>query len=162
MFALPEHNQTSMSSKAKHRVRTPALDGKAGAEPNPLWQSLALRPAAIQPKLAVSQPDDPQERGADQIADRVMRMATPSSSDSKLSFSSTVAYRQAQRKCAPCEKEEEKLQRKEQAGSPSVEHATPVAYQTPRSEGQPLDPSTRAFFEPRFGQDFSGVRVHAD
>jgi hypothetical protein len=26
--------------------------------------------------------------------------------------------------------------------------------------GQPLDPATRAFFEPRFGHDFSGVRVH--
>src|SRR5437660_12812535 len=133
MVALPEHNQTSMSPEAKHRVRTPALDGQAETEPNPLWQSLALRPDAVQPKLAVSQPDDPKERGAEQIADQVMRMAAPPSSDSKLSVSSVVAYRQAQRKCAPCE-EEEKLQRKEQAGSPSVEHATPAARQTPRSE----------------------------
>jgi len=30
------------------------------------------------------------------------------------------------------------------------------------SPGQPLDPDTRAFFEPRFGHDFSGVRLHAD
>lgn len=28
--------------------------------------------------------------------------------------------------------------------------------------GQPLDPATRAFFEPRFGHDFSHVRVHTD
>ena len=28
--------------------------------------------------------------------------------------------------------------------------------------GQPLDRATRQFFEPRFGHDFSGVRVHAD
>ncbi len=28
--------------------------------------------------------------------------------------------------------------------------------------GMPLDPATRAFFEPRFGHDFSKVRVHAD
>lgn len=28
--------------------------------------------------------------------------------------------------------------------------------------GQPLDQATRAFFEPRFGRDFSGVRVHHD
>ena len=26
----------------------------------------------------------------------------------------------------------------------------------------PLDPATRAFMEPRFGYDFSGVRVHTD
>jgi len=30
------------------------------------------------------------------------------------------------------------------------------------AQGQPLDPATRAFFEPRFGHDFSAVRVHAD
>ncbi|MGH9508475.1 MAG: eCIS core domain-containing protein [Terriglobales bacterium] len=30
------------------------------------------------------------------------------------------------------------------------------------SPGQPLDPATRAFFEPRFGHDFSHVRVHTD
>jgi hypothetical protein len=31
-----------------------------------------------------------------------------------------------------------------------------------RSPGQPLDAATRAFMEPRFGHDFSRVRVHAD
>lgn len=31
-----------------------------------------------------------------------------------------------------------------------------------RSSGQPLLPSTRAFFEPRFGQNFSNVRIHTD
>jgi hypothetical protein len=31
-----------------------------------------------------------------------------------------------------------------------------------RSPGQPLDAATRAYFEPRFGKDFSGVRVHTD
>ena len=31
-----------------------------------------------------------------------------------------------------------------------------------RSPGQPLDQPTRAYMEPRFGQDFSGVRVHTD
>ena len=28
-----------------------------------------------------------------------------------------------------------------------------------RSPGQPLDAATRAFMEPRFGRDFTGVRV---
>lgn len=31
-----------------------------------------------------------------------------------------------------------------------------------RSAGQPLDSSARSYFEPRFGHDFSRVRVHAD
>lgn len=30
------------------------------------------------------------------------------------------------------------------------------------SPGEPLDAMTRAYMEPRFGRDFSGVRVHAD
>ena len=30
------------------------------------------------------------------------------------------------------------------------------------SSGQPLDSSTREFFEPRFGHDFSKVRIHDD
>ncbi len=36
----------------------------------------------------------------------------------------------------------------------------PVVHQVLGSAGQPLDASTRAFMEPRFGHDFSGVRVH--
>jgi len=31
-----------------------------------------------------------------------------------------------------------------------------------RSPGEPLDPDTRAFMEPRLGHNFSGVRIHAD
>jgi len=31
-----------------------------------------------------------------------------------------------------------------------------------RGGGAPLDPTTRAFMEPRFGHDFSQVRVHTD
>ena len=31
-----------------------------------------------------------------------------------------------------------------------------------RASGRPLDGATRAFFEPRFGADFSRVRLHTD
>lgn len=34
--------------------------------------------------------------------------------------------------------------------------------ETIASEGQPLDPRTRATMEPRFGHDFSQVRIHTD
>jgi hypothetical protein len=37
-----------------------------------------------------------------------------------------------------------------------------IVHDVLRSPGQPLDSSARAFFEPRFGHDFSKVRVHAD
>jgi hypothetical protein len=38
----------------------------------------------------------------------------------------------------------------------------PIVHDVLNSPGQPLDPDTRAFMEPRFGHDFRSVRVHTD
>ena len=67
----------------------------------------------------------------------------------------------AQRKCAECEAEERKkpVQRKETATGVLVPER---AVSATRSGGQPLDAETRSFMEPRFGFDFSRVRIHAD
>jgi len=40
--------------------------------------------------------------------------------------------------------------------------APQIVHEVLRSPGQPLDDQTRAFFEPRFGHDFSHVRLHTD
>jgi Domain of unknown function (DUF4157)/Lysine-specific metallo-endopeptidase len=40
--------------------------------------------------------------------------------------------------------------------------APPLVRDALQGRGQPLDARTRAFFEPRFGHDFSRVRVHTD
>lgn len=45
-------------------------------------------------------------------------------------------------------------------GGPEL--APPIVHEVLNSPGQPLDAQTRAFFEPRFGQDFTRVRVHTD
>lgn len=60
--------------------------------------------------------------------------------------------------CAACAKK--KLQRR--AASSGPETVPPIVHDVLRSPGQPLDAQTRSFFEPRFGHDFSKVRVHAD
>ncbi|MDD5034289.1 MAG: DUF4157 domain-containing protein [Methylococcaceae bacterium] len=68
-----------------------------------------------------------------------------------------------QRKCAACEEEDKKLRRKESeivAGTSTS--VSPVVHEVLGSPGQPLDPATKDFFEPRFGHDFSQVRVHTD
>jgi hypothetical protein len=44
----------------------------------------------------------------------------------------------------------------------AVSRVPPIVNEVLRSAGQPLDAETRAFMEPRFGHDFSDVRVHAD
>ena len=38
----------------------------------------------------------------------------------------------------------------------------PIVHEVLALPGQPLDAATRAFMEPRFGHDFSRVRVHSD
>src|SRR5262249_58662329 len=43
----------------------------------------------------------------------------------------------------------------------AVHEVPPLVHEVLRSPGQPLDAATRAYFEPRFGQDLSSVRVHA-
>jgi outer membrane protein OmpA-like peptidoglycan-associated protein len=59
--------------------------------------------------------------------------------------------------------EEEKVQRKETGtAEPGLSDAPASVHEVLRSPGQPLDEATRAYFEPRFGRDFSRVRVHGD
>src|SRR6185369_11651453 len=44
----------------------------------------------------------------------------------------------------------------------SIDDVPPIVDEVLRAPGQPLDAATRSFFEPRFGKDFSQVRVHTD
>ena len=65
--------------------------------------------------------------------------------------------------CAECRKK--RLQRKSTnagAGPQTDSAVPPIVHEVLRSPGQPLDGDTRAFMEPRFGHDFSQVRVHSD
>src|SRR5262249_43302959 len=52
--------------------------------------------------------------------------------------------------------------RRNVSGQAEVAEAPPIVEEPLRSPGPPLDTTTRAFMEPRFGHDFSGVRVHPD
>lgn len=48
------------------------------------------------------------------------------------------------------------------SGASETDTAPSIVHDVLRSPGRPLDSATRNFMEPRFGQDFSGVRVHSD
>ena len=59
--------------------------------------------------------------------------------------------------------EEETLQAKAAPGhTPTVGATTHAKIQSLKGGGEPLSPTTRAFFEPRFGRDLSQVRIHTD
>lgn len=131
----------------------PSASGFSGAQQfaGNLAVQRSLQAGAVQPKLSVSQPDDPYEQEADQIADQVMRVPKP----------------QLQRACAcggtcPACRGEKQIQAKRVGSSDLTENASPAVHATLGASGQPLDAATRGFFEPRFGRDLSVVRVHDD
>ena len=61
-------------------------------------------------------------------------------------------------KCEDCKDKKGILQRKSADNSEHSE-VPPIVHEVLRSSGQPLDKSTRAFFEPRFAHNFSSVPV---
>lgn len=67
--------------------------------------------------------------------------------------------------CAECSKKNLSLQRRTRNPEPETRNSggvPSIVHNVLRSPGQPLDVGTRAFFEPRFGRDFSQVHLHAD
>jgi len=116
-----------------------------------------LQSRTLQAKLTVSQPHDPYEQEADRVAEQVMRMPDPT----------------IQRTCAPCaaggppcpkcaDEKKPTVQRKADLPAAPAQQGVPDDFVRDLGPGQPLDSATRAFFEPRFGHDFSQVRVHSD
>jgi Domain of unknown function (DUF4157) len=114
----------------------------------------------IQSKLTINQPGDQYEQEADGVAEQVMRMPDPSAAPNiHTSARDEVGL---QRKCAECEEEEQLHRKPVGAGASEPAVAPPIVHEVLNSPGQPLDQATHAFFEPRFGRDFSHVRVHTD
>jgi hypothetical protein len=103
----------------------------------------------------LSSPGDPLEREADEVADRVLRLAEP--------VPIGLAPSGIQRQCAACEAEEEDLiQAKSSLLDSGAMLDTGVAVRAANHGGVPLPAEVRSYFEPRFGHDFGRVRVHAD
>ena len=173
-----EDRGRAMNTKpaGQNRAQTPSprLDWSFAAIPLESSPSPFISPlsrATIQRKLAVNQPGDRYEQEADRVAEQVMRMPDPEQAGVATGVHDSPPT--VQRKCSACEKEEnlqrkcaaceekEKLQREEadQAGS---QVAPPIVHEVLNSPGEPLDGRTRAFFEPRFGYDFSRIRIHLD
>jgi hypothetical protein len=114
-------------------------------------------PGLIQPRLAIGSVDDPLEHEADRVADQVMRMPDPQ-------VSQTSTPLQINSKCASCEEEAGSTLQPERAwvSETAGSEAPAILNDVLRSPGQALDPATRAYMEPRFGRDFSRVRIHTD
>ncbi|MET4023190.1 DUF6861 domain-containing protein [Bradyrhizobium sp. S3.2.12] len=139
---------------------------------------MASTSGAATAQLSVSQPGDPQEREAENVADRILRMPQPAPQLSGVAPAPTFSPTPiVQRRCAVCEEERayDTTPIKETvSGGPSVhrQEGSTTAQHVPASvsadiralqgRGSPLPAATRGFFEPRFGANLSQVRVHTD
>src|SRR5688572_16546466 len=109
----------------------------------------------FQPKLAINTPGDSYEQQADAVAEQVMRM--------KDSFIQPKPMAGIQRKCAHCEDEEKSMQRKETGGAKTKAGDGLENYiDNLQTGGQTMPEEVRNFYEPRFGYDFSTVKLHTD
>jgi len=145
---LTKKAEEQKSSQATHATPETSVSAEHG-----LGASSGI-PLFLQAKLAVSQPDDLYEQEADRVAEQVMQMPGP------VVQRRCVACAAGGPPCPACEKEQITVSRKAEGGT--VGGAPSSVHSVLRSSGQPLTASARAFFEPRFGQDFSQVRVHTD
>ena len=110
----------------------------------------ALQTTVPQTKLTINQPGDVSEQEADHVAEQVMRMTDAGHSVSDDEDEAPTSLMRTQSS-------------EPQAAAGAALSSVPHVVQTVLNSGggQPLDTSTRAFMEPRFGHDFSQVRVHS-
>ena len=130
-----------------------------------------VRSGALQAKLKIGQPGDVYEQEADQVAEQVMRMPEfgvqrqPIEEGEEEQIQAKPITEQitplVQRQVEEEEEEEELLQTKGlHSQSHEIKPDLTTRIQSMKGGGHPLPKSTRSFFEPRFRQDFSQVRVH--
>jgi hypothetical protein len=153
---------------------------------------LAPASATVQTKLSIGRSNDTHEQEADRVAEQIMHMPQPSTAFDgstarpgvfpTIQGVCTVCEEELPRR--PSEEDGEVILRtKPQAGLitpltqrpgglrhqsklPNAQSTVPPTIQCRitalRGNGQPLSRSEREFFEPRFGVDFSRVRIHAN
>ena len=158
---------SSMHSKQ----RAPALLALQRTHGNRYVQRVVT---GIQAKLKIGQPGNIYEQEADRVAEQVMRMpeplvqrqVEPEEEEEEIIQPKPLAEEIAplvQKQIGPEEGGEDPIQTERASGqTPQVDHSLEAQIHHLRGGGQSLPAPTRAFFESRFGYDFSQVRVHSD
>ena len=178
MHALQPSQKTSTSKQSGSRKQTI----RTSRTPTPFDTILSLhstlgnqavqrfvQSGILQTRLKVGAPNDIYQQEADRVAGQVMRMLEPDLQTKPL-VSQHPQITPIQRLCPECEEEmphqpmeeeQQRIQTQAVADSPSeVAPDLESKIQSQRGSGQPLPESSRNFFGPRMGTDFSSVRVH--
>jgi hypothetical protein len=131
-----------------------------------------IKSGTLQAKLKIGQPGDKYEQEADRVVDALMQMPEPGvqrqeepEEEEETLLAKSLAEEitpLVQRQVEP-EEEDEELQAKATSGRFSEVNSNLESHiQYFKGGGQALSENDRAFFEPRFGRDFSQVRLHTD
>ncbi len=169
---MPESKREKKSSRAR-KVEFAQSSGSPADRVLSLQRTIGnkaverlISSGTLQTKLRIGQPDDIYEQEADRVADAVMRMPEPeilSRNELHIQRSCPACDENELKRQSINEEEEEKLQAKKTSDrAPEIDPNIESHIQSLNGEGQPLSEDSRAFFEPRFGHDFSQVRVHTD
>lgn len=174
------HLQRTIGNQALQRIFQTHTEGLNAGLPGPTssrFRSAFSRSSThpqtegvLQTKLNVNRPGDQCEQEADRVSQQVMRMEsldirhTGPLAIQKIDtgLPEKFAAKHLQRICTDCE--EEKLHRKvaPTGASRGQEQRQGETKVNAVIGGQPLTNEQRTFFEPRFGVDFSQVRIHTD
>ena len=109
-------------------------------------------PIKVQTKLKVSQPNDVYEQEAERIANQLISMP-----DSILGDNQSQGVRRGN---LPTQLKRPSAEMPTNIQSKELSKDLPIHNTVLNSPGKPLDSKIREFFEPRFGWDFSQVRIH--
>ncbi len=143
----PEKQTQGAKAKVAQQV-APCLQPRYRLPSTVIGQGLMRLPNGlpVQPSLRIGSPTDKYEQQADRVAETVTRMSELETHEERdaalLRCSQTVPS--------------------QEAGGINSLDVPPIVHEVLGSSGHSLDPETRAFIEPRFGRDFSQVRVHTD
>lgn len=178
---------TAKAAGSRRSSSPPAVSVRSAVAPNlaqlpthPANQAAvtARNSVQVQTSLRLSSPNDPAEKEAAATARKIMRMPVPESSVSYVSTGMGGVFREVKKEdsdnrvklpaptvrpsAAPTiltMQEERKIQRQAEGQSP-VSSNVAANIQNNIAVGSPLPMTVRRFMEPRFGADFSGVRIH--
>jgi Domain of unknown function (DUF4157)/LysM domain len=186
-FALVHQNKnkeadskTSRPAKPSHHINNLAMDSYDSiihlqrmidnqALQKPLYSGAGFdfsKIGILQPKLKIGQTGDENEQEADKVVGHITRMPTSDSIAQMIS----KKEESIDRKCNACEMKEDKEEDEKQlriSPKPSTtctlegnEEITNEVNNVLSSGGSSLDASTRELMEPRFGYDFSNVKIY--
>src|SRR5436190_2064773 len=166
MYAKRVEIEHSSSTTEVIKASENQASNSVRSRPLPLWtKSWGNRPPPglslipnTQVKLTVSQPGDIFEQEADRIANQITQMPIHSNSQFKCASGRTAG---PDRESQAYKQKQLTLQRRATNIS-MTSNVPPIVQEVLHAPGQSLDIDTRTAMEPRFGRDFSVVRVYTD